>query len=235
MNKSRGFTLIELLVVISIIALLMAILMPTLSRARELAAEAVCMANLKQWGVVYSMYISDNDGHFPKQGFIKNDESYWENDKLLYCPLATKEFEEGGRNPFLAWRPAQHKESKFTGSYGVNQWCGNSPGSPVENYKNAFWKTVYNKGSENIPLFFDCSYIYVCPLYTDAPPAFSGEMPTILHFGGWGHNPDALKGACIDRHNGSINMLFVDMQEQSPPIWPHWMRNFKDYYTAGMN
>jgi prepilin-type N-terminal cleavage/methylation domain-containing protein/prepilin-type processing-associated H-X9-DG protein len=256
MDKPKGFTLIELLVVISIIALLMAILMPTLSRAKELAAEAVCMANLRQWGTAYSMFTSDHDGGFPGQGFIK-DESYWENENLLFCPLATKEFEEGGRNPFLAWRPAYQVESRYTGSLGVNQWCG-WPGSPVEGFNNAFWKTADHKGSERIPLFFDCSYIYVCPLYSDTPPAFNGEMPTIAHFGGWGHNPDALKGACIDRHNGLINMLFVDysvrkvglkelwylrwhkrwdetMREQSPPIWPHWMRNFKDYYTAGLN
>ncbi|MHC4756167.1 MAG: type II secretion system protein, partial [Planctomycetota bacterium] len=66
MSKSRGFTLIELLVVISIIALLMSILMPTLSRARELAAEAVCMSNLKQWGVVFSMFTSEHNGRFPR-------------------------------------------------------------------------------------------------------------------------------------------------------------------------
>ena len=48
MDKSKGFTLIELLVVIAIIALLMAILMPVLHRAREQGMRAVCLSNLTQ-------------------------------------------------------------------------------------------------------------------------------------------------------------------------------------------
>ena len=48
MGKSRGFTLIELLVVIAIIAILMAILIPTLNRAREQGKRAACLSNVKQ-------------------------------------------------------------------------------------------------------------------------------------------------------------------------------------------
>ena len=69
-KRRDAFTLIELLVVISIIALLMAMLMPALSRTKELAAEAVCMSNLKQWGVGYAMYYSENDYRFPRNGWI---------------------------------------------------------------------------------------------------------------------------------------------------------------------
>ncbi|MHC4756870.1 MAG: type II secretion system protein [Planctomycetota bacterium] len=64
MYKKTAFTLIELLVVISIIALLMAILMPTLSRAKEQALAVSCQAKLKQWTVAYSGYVNDNDGFF---------------------------------------------------------------------------------------------------------------------------------------------------------------------------
>jgi len=62
MGKRRGFTLVELLVVISIIALLMAILMPALNRARELGRRAVCMGNLKQLALAWVMYADENDG-----------------------------------------------------------------------------------------------------------------------------------------------------------------------------
>ena len=60
--KQRGFTLIELLVVIAIIAILMAILMPALSRARELGKRAVCLNNLKELQLGWIMYTDDNDG-----------------------------------------------------------------------------------------------------------------------------------------------------------------------------
>ncbi len=64
MRKSRGFTLIELLVVIAIIALLLAILMPALGKARDLAMGAACRGNLKNYTLAIAMYLDDNDGKF---------------------------------------------------------------------------------------------------------------------------------------------------------------------------
>jgi prepilin-type N-terminal cleavage/methylation domain-containing protein/prepilin-type processing-associated H-X9-DG protein len=61
MRKARGFTLIELLVVIAIIAVLMAILMPSLNRAREQGKRAGCLNNLKQLGLAWIAYAGDND------------------------------------------------------------------------------------------------------------------------------------------------------------------------------
>jgi len=62
MYKRRGFTLVELLVVIAIIALLMAILMPALNRARELGRRTVCLGNLKQLVFAWVMYADQNSG-----------------------------------------------------------------------------------------------------------------------------------------------------------------------------
>ncbi len=61
MNEEKGFTLIELLVVIAIIAILMAILIPTLHRAREQGQRAACLNNLKQLTVAWIMYADEND------------------------------------------------------------------------------------------------------------------------------------------------------------------------------
>ena len=63
MVKQRGFTLVELLVVIAIIALLMAILMPALNRARELGRRTVCLGNLKQLVFAWIMYSDENSGN----------------------------------------------------------------------------------------------------------------------------------------------------------------------------
>ncbi len=60
--KRKGFTLIELLVVIGIIALLVSILMPALSRAKELAKRTVCSTNLKGIGTATAIYMNDNKG-----------------------------------------------------------------------------------------------------------------------------------------------------------------------------
>jgi prepilin-type N-terminal cleavage/methylation domain-containing protein len=64
--RSRGFTLIELLVVIAIIAILMAMLMPALQRAREQGKRAVCLNNTKTLVLAWLMYAEANDGRIPR-------------------------------------------------------------------------------------------------------------------------------------------------------------------------
>ena len=67
-RQDRAFTLIELLVVISIIALLIAILLPALGAARKSAQLAVCKSNLKQWGIAFTGYGAENKGLLPSEG-----------------------------------------------------------------------------------------------------------------------------------------------------------------------
>lgn len=67
-SSRYGFTLIEVLVVVAIIALLIAVLLPSLAKAREMSRRTACLASLQQQGVGHSAYSGDNKGRLPIRG-----------------------------------------------------------------------------------------------------------------------------------------------------------------------
>jgi len=78
-RRKGGFTLIELLVVISIIALLIALLLPALGHAKESAENAICMSNQRQLVLAEAAFTGDHDGVFPRAHGNTNAAGVYEN------------------------------------------------------------------------------------------------------------------------------------------------------------
>lgn len=223
MNKKNAFTLIELLVVISIIAMLLSILLPSLTKAKEKAQSVVCQANLKSWGVVVSLYANNNKDSFwtgyygqtnPNDEWIWALKPYYENSDLCLCPAATRlNLSIGGPklawyiDPAYPWTPAQQKYFRVGdyGSYGSNGWLMNPPVKTIYGGKldaRFLWRKLSNvKRPSKVPVFADSQLPIGLPLSDNRVPAYNGEPF-------WGS--DHLGRFCMKRHSKGMNMVVVD-------------------------
>ena len=269
MNRRDGFTLIELLVVIAIIALLMAILMPALNRVRGQAQKISCQARLKQWGLIFKLYTDDHNGFFNNRdvsGGLWMDamQSYYkDNDKMLLCPTATRLMLNS--NDWGTFKAAQLDSHIF--SYGINSWTNSVEVDRGARWLEWFWRNVQNNttvvpgtrttegrpiSTNTIPVFGDSTWYDAWPRDTDEP------SPTMDAFGiGDRGTSGEMNHFCIDRHNGFINLLFMDWSARGVGLkelwtlkwhrsyitngawtkaggvmtqdWPVWLRNYRDY------
>jgi prepilin-type processing-associated H-X9-DG protein/prepilin-type N-terminal cleavage/methylation domain-containing protein len=283
-RMTTGFTLIELLVVITIITVLMGILLPCLQGVRRRAGAAACQARLRQWGIAFRMYVDENRGRWMSE-YTENEwstrakwltatlpiwstilrgseltfviETVSSERSFAMCPMTglNKEY------PFTAFPIAWYEGplgkpgmKLLVVSYAFNSWLYplnfgggrmSLNGKPIE--ASSAWGTCDVRGTANIPVLGDG--VMDGFMFHDEGPPKKAEFR-----GGWGIE---WEDWCLNRHNGGINMLFMDGSVRKvglkelwtlkwsrtfdtagpwtlaggvkPEAWPAWMQGFKDY------
>ena len=141
----RGFTHIELLEVISIVVMLMALLLPSLSRARKQARAVVCQNTCRQWGIMFTVYAAEHDGHLMFTPYIwhMGPEIYIYSDELGKASFLCPEAGKNNAGPAPDVRPARTRRDGGSGRGGKF---------------TAWWNYLYDDGSPPLLRLFSCSY-----------------------------------------------------------------------------
>lgn len=236
------------------------------SAGRRRAKAMVCLSNLHQWGKVFQMFTSGNDGEFFEAGNFAWKRGTWilglrpmmeTRTKLLCCPEATERL-QGGRSwggPFNSYVMGSggFENRQEEASYAANSWLYSAPsGRYIQGRPTEWnWMSVVIEGAHNIPVFADSMFKGGGPYesgHRGDPPEYNGQ---------WSGYANEMKHFCIDRHDGAINVLFMDWSSRKvglkelwtlkwhrqfdtagpwtiasgalPSDWPEWMRDFRDY------
>ncbi len=234
LKSARAFTLIELMIVVAVIALLLAILLPSLAAARAQARDVKCRSNQRQLGIALNMYAGENRGSlmplaYPSEGVPRGDAPvYWwgaisencvDHTRGFTWPYLQSDLKPEGvyECPEQAWGTylPQGNETSPTSTYGYNGYYLSSPSAPGWNISPRIhpWLQV-EKVREPSRVF----------AFADTMIDLEGELknnalldPPFYYVGNhrWARNESPTTSF---RHNERTNAAFVDGHVQPKTI-----------------
>ncbi len=207
--QKKAFTLIELLVVISVIALLMAILIPSLAKARQQARRICCLSNLRQLVIAANSYTAANDDYYPVAQYWKVTAGRF----AFYCWDFTTIFEAGKKTvlPGMLWQQMMMEQIQQCPSF---KGQSNTAGDPYTGYNyntsyighgkaesiEAPAKIIAIKKPSRCALFGDGQFKKGANKYMRAPWPNPGDVSFSSRWA----------GAQGYRHNGRTNIAWAD-------------------------
>jgi hypothetical protein len=218
--------------------------MPALRKVKEQGQMIKCLANLKQWNVIHSMYLQNSNGKF-YSGYgadafwwiaqmAERDQSRIKN-PIWFCPKCKGNSTDSGRlSIFTNWGIFTTGNSNLSpdgiaGSYGLNGWVLNpigasesmSEGRQLSNH----WRTPQVKQAGEIPLMIEALRFDLWPQPSQGPMADPMSA--------WS-STEHMARACINRHNGMLNASFCDMSVRKLGLKELWkLRWHKTFSTSG--
>ncbi len=200
-SRFKGFTLIELLVVIAIIAMLLGILLPVVTKAKQVTRKLMCTSNMRQIGIATEAYHCSCENRLPPSScHITNPDQYWlrvlskyTGEELLFrCP-------SDKADNFVDWdRPLNSQQDKRYCSFAVNALL-----DPIC-YRYGGTVNPFNRADKiRKPMY--------CIWVSEAPNTESFYLADHIHPESWeGAIEYAKTFIAWDRHMGKSNYLFAD-------------------------